>query len=81
MSARPARVEAVHELGTTWLPARAACYADRRMEEDLVGVQEACPECGRRREDWTEGDGRGYPLEGVGYCSERCAFKARARGA
>jgi hypothetical protein len=51
------------------------------MDEDLVGVQEACPECGRRREDWTEGDGRGYPLEGVGYCSERCAFKARARGA
>ena len=51
------------------------------MEEELIGVQAACPECGKRREDWTNERGRGYALEGVDYCSERCALKARARGA
>lgn len=51
------------------------------MEEELIGVQAACPECGKRREDWTNERGRGYALEGVDYRSERCALKARARGA
>jgi hypothetical protein len=51
------------------------------MEEELIVAPEACPECGKRHEDWREERGHGYVLEGVAYCSERCALKARARGA
>jgi hypothetical protein len=45
----------------------------------MESVQDVCPECGLPRERWPQSEDAGYRMDGVLYCSEACAAKARAR--
>ncbi len=49
------------------------------MTELDFTTPEACPYCGRKREEWTENDGDGVNGGGLSYCSQDCLLPSQAR--
>ena len=44
-----------------------------QVQSDASELQEPCPGCGKPRAEWIDGDGTGYEVAGLVFCSEDCA--------